>query len=243
MGVSEFIQIDKRTMQQIKTQKNIEFKTVTDLEGFKLKSELMGMTTYHKNHILIAETKDTMTVVSDRKIWLNEEVFENTSFTHVNLSNTYTDKLEHLFKNNVIRHIDLGNIQVSDLSNLRGAFSSSFLVRDINLGELDISKATDMANMFSYCKAIKTIKINGSNNILNTVESMFSGCKNLIKVDLGDIDIPYGCSTISMFRGCRALKEIKAPQTSSDAFLDGIGTLIEVQDCTLICKDKILDLV
>ena len=106
--------------------------------------------------------------------------------------------------------IDLTNIDVSELDDLSGIFFG-LNIKVADISGWDTSNVTTMENMFCFCDKLKNII--GIENLdvskLESANSMFYCCKNLVELDLTKWN-PISLQTArQMFYNCSNLKIIK----------------------------------
>ena len=124
------------------------------------------------------------------------------------------DQLQSIIQeryNNNNSFLDLTDIDISELDNLSSIFGILNNVEVVDISGWDTSNVTTMAYIFSHC--IKLKKIIGIENLdvskLEKTNFMFSGCENLVELDLTNWNPVSLQNARQMFYNCSNLKIIK----------------------------------
>lgn len=155
-----------------------------------------------------------------------------------------------------LKTIDLSKFVFNEASTLKSTFSGCANLETIDLSNLDFSKVTDFSGMFYGCTSLKTIlgieTINTDSattfknmfaysgierfdmpnwNIINVtdISEMFRDCKQLVSVDLANVDFGMITSTGGMFNGCSKLTSVNLTGTN---FVRVTGVRNMFRDCT-----------
>ena len=124
------------------------------------------------------------------------------------------DQLQSIIQeryNNNNSFLDLTDIDISELDNLSSIFGILNNVEVVDISGWDTSNVTTIAYIFSHC--IKLKKIIGIENLdvskLEKANFMFSGCENLVELDLTNWNPVSLQNARQMFYNCSNLKIIK----------------------------------
>ena len=112
--------------------------------------------------------------------------------------------------NNNKSFLDLTDLDISELDNLSYIFYGSNM-EVVDISGWDTSNVTTMENMFCFCDKLKNII--GIENLdvskLESANSMFYCCKNLVELDLTNWNPISLENAYEMFSSCSNLKIIK----------------------------------
>ena len=163
-------------------------------------------------------------------------MFGNCSITSLDVSNFNTSNvtdMQGMFSGCKATSLDLTNFDTSNVTNMRIMFSGC-KATSINLSSFNTSNVTNMERMFENCQATnldlssfntsnvtnmyrmfigcKAENIDVSNfdisNVTYTMEGMFRGCSNLVKLDASSFINPKTTSIDRMFGECKKIEEI-----------------------------------
>ena len=122
--------------------------------------------------------------------------------------------LSDLFRScSVIKEINLTNFKTSSVVTVNKIFNSCDKILSLDLSSFDLSNVINAGSMFEACNALREIKFSQLYKMskVNTTESMFRNCKNLISLDLSFIDSPNIKLINYMFGNCNNLKYLNMP--------------------------------
>jgi len=105
--------------------------------------------------------------------------------------------------NNTITSCDVSGLVTSNATNMNRMFAGLTVCTQITgLTGFNTEKVTTMQSLFDSCEAITELDLSSftnSNGALTKTSSMFSGCKNLRKIDIRGLTFSSVTSFISMF--------------------------------------------
>lgn len=169
--------ISPANINKIDCRKNLSFKVNADLDTLINKARLLDAEILElKNKVIVIKTGNEIVVATSAdkfEITTGDQLFANTQFTSIDLTNVDTSKLtttESMFEMTEARKINLSTMRTHNVTNMSYMFKATKL-EELNLSSFDTSNVIDMRYMFSRCK---TPKINISSFNTSNVENMFS---------------------------------------------------------------------
>ncbi len=124
----------------------------------------------------------------------------------------------------------LENFDTSQVTNMKGMFSSCKNLTTLDLNSWDTSQVTDMTAMFSGCTNLTDLKINNWDvSSVTTMQEMFENCTNLETLDLNNWKPSALVFTVQMFLNCTNLHDLKIRDWNTTS-LTTTGSMF--QDCT-----------
>ena len=107
--------------------------------------------------------------------------------------------------------LDLSLFDTSNLTNIKEMFINCTNLKSINFGNADFSKVTTMEGLFYGCKWLKSIDLTKfKTDNVTTMYCMFFGCENVETIDLCNFSTSNmtGMGMGAMFSGCKKLTTI-----------------------------------
>lgn len=102
-----------------------------------------------------------------------------------------------------------GQIGKGTLKNIEEIFGQCRSITELDLTNLDISQVTDMSGAFVECKNLKKINIsNWNTSNVKDMSSLFYGCYNLDSINTASFDTSKVINMENMFRQCAHIKEL-----------------------------------
>lgn len=107
--------------------------------------------------------------------------------------------------------VDISTFDTSNLTNVTEMFINCSSLYSVNIGNMNLSKVTSLERMFYGCTWLKSIdltKLNTSN--IESMYCMFMGCENIETIDLCNFNTQNmtGTGMGAMFSGCKKLTTI-----------------------------------
>ena len=135
--------------------------------------------------------------------------------------------------------VGLRYLNTSEVTTMRGMFSTTQSLTSIDLSGFDTSNVTDMEDMFFRCSGLTTLdlsKFNTSN--VTQMTDMFAFCTGLTALDLSSFNTANVTTMYLMFYGCTGLTELNLASFDTSNVTD-MGSMFE--DCTnlktIYCND------
>ena len=114
----------------------------------------------------------------------------------------------------------------SNVTNMRGMFSTCRSLTSLNLSNFNTSNVTSMSSMFQSCNSITSLDLSSFNTSKVTDMSyMFTGCDSLKELDLSGWDTSKVTDMIDMFIDCASLKKITMKGCSQET----INNILDVK--------------
>lgn len=107
--------------------------------------------------------------------------------------------------------INFNDIDVSGLTNFKGARLSDFDMKYIDISGWDVSNIENMEDLFHYCHDLRSVGDLSRWDVSNVTNfrAMFAECENLRYVgDLSKWKMSNATKTMYMFSGCQKLRSI-----------------------------------
>ena len=146
--------------------------------------------------------------------YIIEKILINKSSKFNKIKVESKDQLEAIIQkryNNNNSFINLTDIDISELDDLCGIFDRLNKVEVVDISGWDTSNVITMEDMFCFCGKLKNII--GIENLdvskLESANSMFYCCKNLVELDLTNWNTISLQTARQMFYNCSNLKIIK----------------------------------
>lgn len=164
-----------------------------------------------------------------------EQAIVNDGYFMYNWTGTVTTGLYMMFRNNTtLKTLENLSVDASNCQNARMMFNTCTNVTKVDLSSMNATSCTIFDNMFSHASKLETIimpryNLVAAQNIggmfcytkiknvdlscfsgapLTTIDSLFTGCNQLLTADLTPLNTS-GCTSIGeMFNGCSSLIEI-----------------------------------
>jgi len=130
-------------------------------------------------------------------------IFEDSVIANVNSSGLFFD----MQATRVIEGIE--KLDTSNVTNMRGMFSSMVFVEELDLSNFDTSKVEDMSTMFAGCRSLTNLNVTSfdTSNVTN-MSSMFGGMSRLVRLDVSGFDTAKVEDMATMFGDSPQLMEL-----------------------------------
>ena len=161
----------------------------------------------------------------------------NEKLGEVNIKIIFTSNFSYMFSNLInLKSIDLTNFNGSSINNtMEGMFYNCSQLQELYLPNLDFSYTTNIKNIFKECYSLTSINLSNfttsyiddfsnifydcnltildlsnfkGSKVMNRMDYMFNNCKNIISLDLSNLDLTYTTNISYMFNECISLKNI-----------------------------------
>ena len=175
------------------------------------------------------------------KSWF-EDMSQLQSITGLSYLNTSkVRKMNSMFKGCYnLRELDLSNFDTSSTTLMSNMFSNCSSLTMLDLSGFNFSKVTSLTRMFSDCENLSELTFGNTltTDSLEKANYMFSNCKNLHVLDLSDMVINEGTSTIEMLSGCSSLDTLSISPSMSNLNSDAcIGVGSSEKPCLLYAPE------
>lgn len=136
----------------------------------------------------------------------NLEVIENTD--RLNVSNV--ENMRGMFSSTSnLRELDLRNWDTSNVINMNSMFSFASSLTELDLNNWNISNVTDISYMFNGASLLKTLHVrNWNTSNVTTMSSMFQNANSLIELDISNWNTSKVTSTSFMFQSANSITEL-----------------------------------
>ena len=146
-----------------------------------------------------------------------------TDITFVDCDFTAVNNMTNCFNggaNSSAVNVKFSNVKFNNVS--KGMIFALRVATNMKIENCDFSQATNMSNAFANCVGLTgTLDLSTTPFSPNVTDmtSMFSGCKNLVKIIMPKGNFPLLTSMNQVFYGCTNLKEIDLSKNSIVFFL------------------------
>ena len=122
---------------------------------------------------------------------------------------------------NEITSIKKWKIDTSNVSEMRGMFSSCSSLTSLDLSNFDTSKVTDMCDMFYSCSSLTSLDLSNfdTSNVTN-MNNMFSNCERLTSLDLSNFDTSKATIGSYVLANCSKLTSLKLSASFFNSSMD-----------------------
>ncbi|EOH60921.1 BspA family leucine-rich repeat surface protein [Enterococcus mundtii] len=147
----------------------------------------------------------------------NLEVIENTD--RLNVSNV--ENMRGMFSSTSnLRELDLRNWDTSNVINMNSMFSFASSLTELDLNNWNISNVTDISYMFNGASLLKTLHVrNWNTSNVTTMSSMFQNANSLIELDISNWNTSKVTSTSFMFQSANSITELDLGNWNTSALL------------------------
>ena len=119
--------------------------------------------------------------------------------------------------------IDVSNINTSKIKSMYNVFNNCKSLRGIDLSSWDMGLVEDMSYIFNSCDSLECARLgrNKTKNLKRAI-NMFSGCKELRVIDMGDIWLAGLKKTrelLYIFKGCNKLEMVILDKHIGDIYV------------------------
>ena len=232
----------------------LTFETIESLESLKLKLNLTGANYLNLGDKAIALYKphNEVKIISDMMIEIYQSdtvgTFWSCDINIVDLTNTYTQRLEYLFKSSLIEDIRLGNLKIRKKPHhfnfwrsTRRMFRNCARLKHIDFGTIDSSSVIDIEGMFSECIRLEEVDLSSLKlDNIRDIELAFSECDSLRKIIVPHLTLDDFAHTRNIFSGSKNIEYLDMSSTNmSLSDLKRAGLKL-TSNCIVKLKNKIL---
>ena len=185
-------------------------------------------------------------VPTERPLYVVGEFINNAEITEVNVlvDSTHTD-LSFMFSNcTYLTSVNTTDWDTRNVNNMNSMFNNcrrlpEFNMRDFrsstSLSDGSILNSVSTDRMFMSCKSLTTLDASEANISIDWARYMFSGCNQLVTLDLSGVSMDKCTTATDMFSGCTALVNFIAPKN--------INVSIDFGDCTELTHDSLMSII
>ena len=222
--------IPKRSLENIKCNKNIQKRLNIDINTYKEYSE-----NYSSIEIEIIPKKD---IIFDPKVtegFINIQKEKNRKYYHIYFND---NKVEEIKRTNLMSDDKVSKINIiidhkiksfsnlfaycdcieslsfkkfirKNINNMNRMFCACYSLKELNLSNFNTENVTDMECMFWKCESLEELNLSkfNTNNVTN-MHSMFCHCKSLKELNLSNFNTNKVTNMSWMFHECSSLKKI-----------------------------------
>ena len=266
----DFVVIRREDIDKVnsKTVLKFELHTKEKLKSIINKSKIIGFEIKQvKPNLYAIVNKDSTVLISDRPMYLTNDnlmysdefdeqgLFENTSFTEINLENTELLKasydLMYMFRSSMeLKKITFGkNFNTSNIRSLVGMFEGCIKLKEFDLENIDTSNVADMLNLFRGCESLEELDLSSfKTSKVNNMDGMISCCYNLKHLNMSNFDFYNLLGIAGIFEESDKIEDITIGDLSTldenlfyDFFEDCVAKTIKVKNITSWVKDRLTE--
>lgn len=125
-------------------------------------------------------------------------------------------------------------LDTSALTNFDSMFSGDLKLKSVDISSFDTKNLNSIASMFQGCKNLTDIKFCNTSNVIN-MEGVFENCQSLKSFDTNQLDTINVENMSHMFAGCSSLTDLDlngwatAHATKMDHMFDGCTNLANIK--------------
>lgn len=114
----------------------------------------------------------------------------------------------YMFYSYPLSSVDLNNFDTTGVTSMSNMFSNAVKLQSVDISNFNMQSVNDVSSMFNNCSSLKSDIVIPSLPIVTSMSNMFSGCSNIEKIDLSNIDTRNVTSVYGLFSRCTKLKTL-----------------------------------